>query len=765
MRRPPPAVDGRCGMGGPCGSHVCSFDGCFALHAETARRRPVGRVRRLALLCAALVTIVSLAGADRAAAAAPQVPSSFFGISAPDLWSLSLQGKDQASQRDSQLAGMRAAGFDWVRTELGWRDIEPNAPVQGAHTYDWSVGDEHVAALAAHGLSLRPMLMATPTWAAADPAASANGCQRGSAVDPSHARDFAAYAGAVVRRYGPGGSFWQSRPDLPYEPMQDVEIWNEPNFHRFWCPAPDPETFSSMMLQATDAIHGVDPSIDVTLGGLAALQQTQSTGIAADEFLRRMLASSPTLASGIDAVGFHPYAPGPTADLWLIGWFRQSMNAVGLGQAQIALTEFGWHGGTSPGSLPEDRRAANYQQFTDQVARTDCGINAIAAHDWVSPQLKQAYPDDWYGITDPGTGTLYPSGQAYVDEAALLEGNGSTPPPSATIPVCSPPPSVTITSQPDATVRVTSKRLAFASSEPGTFRCDLDESGWDPCSSATSYADLKDGPHTFRVKAIDLAGKISSPSSYSWTVDTTPPSATITSRPAATVGTGSASFAFTSNEPSAFRCNPDRAGWRPCSSPTHYTGLGDGSHTFQVRAADRAGNIGAPSIYRWTIDTTRPEVTITSPRAPVWALDSARFAFTSNEPSAFGCNLDGSGWHPCSSPTSYADLKDGPHTFQVRAADRAGNIDASSTYRWTVDTTPPSATITSRPAATVRTGSARFAFTSNEPSAFGCNLDRSGWRPCGSPIQYTGLRGGSHTFQVRAADRAGNIGQPVTYRR
>src|SRR3954454_24617507 len=189
MRRPPSTDDGRCGMGGPGRSRECSFDGCVALHAEAARRRPAGRLRRLALLCVALVTTVSLAGADRAAAAAPQVPSSFFGISAPDLWSLSLQGKD--SQRDSQLAGMKAAGFDWVRTELGWRDIELNAPVQGAHTYDWSVADQHVRALAADGLSLRPILMAPPTWAPA-PAASANGCQRGSAVDPSHAGDFAA---------------------------------------------------------------------------------------------------------------------------------------------------------------------------------------------------------------------------------------------------------------------------------------------------------------------------------------------------------------------------------------------------------------------------------------------------------------------------------------------------------------------------------------------------------------------------------------------
>ena len=67
--------------------------------------------------------------------------------------------------------------------------------------------------------------------------------------------------------------------------------------------------------------------------------------------------------------------------------------------------------------------------------------------------------------------------------------------------------------------------------------------------------------------------------------------------------------------------------------------------------------------------------------------DSApAFSFSSNEPgSDFECQFDGAGFSPCASPYSA-----GPHRFEVRATDRAGNRDQAPPARsFTVDTTPP----------------------------------------------------------------------------
>jgi hypothetical protein len=89
--------------------------------------------------------------------------------------------------------------------------------------------------------------------------------------------------------------------------------------------------------------------------------------------------------------------------------------------------------------------------------------------------------------------------------------------------------------------------------------------------------------------------------------DTTPPDTAIDSGPSATVSSTSASFSFTSNEPGTFECQLDLGSWSACTSPTTYSGLANGSHTFSVRATDNAGNVDVtPATRTWTIDTTLP---------------------------------------------------------------------------------------------------------------------------------------------------------------
>src|ERR687888_145135 len=51
------------------------------------------------------------------------------------------------------------------------------------------------------------------------------------------------------------------------------------------------------------------------------------------------------------------------------------------------------------------------------------------------------------------------------------------------------------------------------------FECSLDAVGFYPCTSPRTYDDLAPGSHTFRVRAIDAAGRVDlSPASLTWTV-------------------------------------------------------------------------------------------------------------------------------------------------------------------------------------------------------------------------------------------------------
>jgi hypothetical protein len=60
----------------------------------------------------------------------------------------------------------------------------------------------------------------------------------------------------------------------------------------------------------------------------------------------------------------------------------------------------------------------------------------------------------------------------------------------------------------------------------------------------------------------------------------------------------------------------------------------------------------------------------------------ARFRFTSSEPrSTFSCMLDDHRLRSCSSPTTYRHLKDGRHTFRVKAINADGAADPSPARR------------------------------------------------------------------------------------
>ena len=75
-------------------------------------------------------------------------------------------------------------------------------------------------------------------------------------------------------------------------------------------------------------------------------------------------------------------------------------------------------------------------------------------------------------------------------------------------------------------------------------------------------------------------------------VDATPPDTTITARPAGGSPFTDPDLAFVASQPDAtFQCQLDGGGWSACTSPKHYTGLSESTHTFQVRAVDPAGNV------------------------------------------------------------------------------------------------------------------------------------------------------------------------------
>ena len=156
--------------------------------------------------------------------------------------------------------------------------------------------------------------------------------------------------------------------------------------------------------------------------------------------------------------------------------------------------------------------------------------------------------------------------------------------------------------------------------------------------------------------------------------------------------------------------------------------------------------------------------TITSTPANPAASTSATLRFTGPSGATFQCLLDAATFATCVSPKSYTGLGQGAHTFKVRSV--SGSTQSESTsYTWTVDTVaPPAPSITAKPAILSNATSPSFSFSDTESGVtFRCQLDGSAYAACTSPLSYSGVAQGGHTFAVQAVDAAGNTSPSTTW--
>ena len=355
-------------------------------------------------------------------------------------------------------------------------------------------------------------------------------------------------------------------------------------------------------------------------------------------------------------------------------------------------------------------------------------------------------------------------------QARDAAGNMETPPASTFwVTDLTPPETRLLTGPPPASTRVTTATWTFDSNDAGAgFECSLDGAAFSPCTSPVSHLALEDGPHTFQLRARDAAGNVdATPETRSWTVDTTRPTTGFGSTPPSRSNQVTATFAFSANESGpGFVCSLDEAAFNPCTSPWTTPSLTEGAHTLRIQARDAAGNVETPpASYSWVIDLTPPETQLLTGTPPESTrVTTATWTFGSNDAGAgFECSLDGAAFSPCTSPVSHLALAEGLRTFQVRARDAAGNVDATpETRSWIVDTTRPELRFVSTPGPATRQRIPSFSFSSEEsPVTFECSLDGAPFAEC--PEVFASQDDGDHQLVVRARDAAGNPSLPVQH--
>lgn len=418
-----------------------------------------------------------------------------------------------------------------------------------------------------------------------------------------------------------------------------------------------------------------------------------------------------------------------------------AFSGVGPGARTTVLTN-------APTNPSRSTTAIFWFASTPQASEFNCRIDGGAATPCSSPTT-------YTGLAE-GTHT-------FSVQAVAPDGGSALAPANYAWTIDTVSPQTSITGTPPARTNVRAPTFTFTSTEPGSsFTCKVGSGAFVSCTSPYTTPTLSDGTHTFFVIATDVAGNSDPfPAQYTWVLDTVAPNTTITVNPTNPSNVTSPQFQFTSDEPGTFRCKLDSGTAAPCTSPMTVTISGEGTHTFEVTAIDVAGTADpTPAVYTWTLDTIAPITTLGTPRPPsLTNVPTATFSFSSNEPGTFRCSLNNATFTTCASPISYSNLTHGAQNFRVFAVDNATNQDATpESYSWNLDTIPPTASLTSTPAARTNTTVPVFSFTSNESgSTFQCRFDGGSFAACVSPFTGPTLAEGSHTFEVRAIDPATNV--------
>jgi arylsulfatase A-like enzyme len=378
---------------------------------------------------------------------------------------------------------------------------------------------------------------------------------------------------------------------------------------------------------------------------------------------------------------------------------------------------------------------------------------------------------------DPTTGATYTGladGQYLFQMEATGSGGTTDPPAQWPFAVDNRGPLMRWVQAPAPTTPFASQTIRFVPSEPvtGAITCALDGARAVDCSSGTFVADdLVESSHTLQVRASDTIGNKAT-SSVTWLTDVTPPVMSFLSEPPPSTNQTSWTFEVSSNEELAneigIACALDGLNLlqnQDCSTSIDVFGLSDGPHTMTVVGMDVAGNLSAPIVSSWTVDTVAPTITVTGGPKAITQKTRATFTLTSDETATFQCALDAGTFQTCGPKVSYKNLADGEHTFSAFATDLAGNVSPTAVRTWTVDTTPPVTTIADGPSDPTTRTTATFAFRATDLTSvrFTCSLDARPPAACVSGQTYSGLALGTHSFAVFGTDAAGNVGEPDTW--
>jgi hypothetical protein len=307
---------------------------------------------------------------------------------------------EEIAERDLEL--IHDAGFEWVKQNVGWRDIEGIKKGR----YDWYFTDRIVDQIEQFDLKVIFRVDSEPVWTV-PPRGDSTG--NGPPEDPQDLGDF---CHALANRY-------QGR-------VEAYQVWNEPNLAREWGGhPPDPAFYIEMLEACYVGIKSADPDALVVSAGLSPTGTGLPQAVPDTIYLKEMYEAgaspyfdllgvnapgykAPPEVSPEEASGSPEYGQQPFFCFRHVENLREIMVDYGDEEKQIAVLEMGWTTDPRPDS-PYHWHAVTLEQQADYLVRAfqyadehwDPWIGLMTALSIANPDWTEDDEQYWWAITEP----------------------------------------------------------------------------------------------------------------------------------------------------------------------------------------------------------------------------------------------------------------------------------------------------------------------------------------------------------------------------
>jgi polysaccharide biosynthesis protein PslG len=362
-----------------------------------------------AIACAALA-IGAVAGCG--SSSRKHIAQASRGVSGP-LVGVMFDGPALGAGFVPQLAAAVASGAESLRVAVRWSDLQPYRTLTAVPSADRSqfqlVGsvptrfaelDRIVGAAASRRVTVLPVVESTPAWDAAQPGNPAS--------PPRSTAPYAAFLSALATRYGPQGTFWTAHPAVPRVPIGMWQIWNEPNFVRYWSVQPFAAGYVKLLAAARGALKAADPAAKIVLAGFADFSWQYLADVYRVPGARRLF----------DVAAIHPYTAKPAGVIEILQRARAVMDQAGDAGKPILATEITWPSslGKAPPqfgvSTTESQQAKRLAQLMPMLNfnREKLGLSGFYWYTWMGDESPRAasYGFDYAGLVKSVSGRVTP---------------------------------------------------------------------------------------------------------------------------------------------------------------------------------------------------------------------------------------------------------------------------------------------------------------------------------------------------------------------